>query len=50
MTIIVEEGSAAYIIQSFLKLFVQLFVQITSPHEKSHMQIYSESTVTDNQI
>ena len=42
MTIIVEEGSVltAYILQSFLKLFVQLFVQIISPHEKSYMQMY----------
>ena len=37
----------AYIKQSFQKFFILLFVRIPSPHQESHVQIFSESTGDD---
>ena len=37
----------AYIKQSFQKFFILLFVRMPSPHEESHVQIFSESTGDD---
>ena len=40
----------AYIIQSFQKFSVLLFVRIPCPNEESHMQICSESTDFNSSI